>query len=281
MILIDNYMKPPLISVIISTYNAFEWLEKTLTGYEVQTFKDFEIIIADDGSNNEIQSKIQNYIKTSALKISHIWHEDNGFQKTKILNEALLSCAGKYIIMSDGDCIPRKDFIEVHNNKKKQGYFLSGGYFKLPMETSKVISKNDILKQKCFDIQWLKKNGLQSSGFKNNKLTSLGFKSQLLNTLTPTTPSWNGHNSSGWKKDILDINGFDERMQYGGEDRELGERLVNAGIKPIQIRYSAICVHLDHSRGYVNQKALEVNKEIRKQTKLSKATRTNFGIEKS
>lgn len=274
-------MKPPLISVIISTYNAFEWLEKTLTGYEVQTFKDFEIIIADDGSNNEIQSKIQNYIKTSALKISHIWHEDNGFQKTKILNEALLSCAGKYIIMSDGDCIPRKDFIEVHNNKKKQGYFLSGGYFKLPMETSKVISKNDILKQKCFDIQWLKKNGLQSSGFKNNKLTSLGFKSQLLNTLTPTTPSWNGHNSSGWKKDILDINGFDERMQYGGEDRELGERLVNAGIKPIQIRYSAICVHLDHSRGYVNQKALEVNKEIRKQTKLSKATRTNFGIEKS
>ena len=70
-------------------------------------------------------------------------------------------------------------------------------------------------------------------------------------------------------------------MQYGGEDRELGERLVNAGIKPVQIRYSAICLHLDHSRGYVNSEALEINKEIRKETKRTKKTWTNFGIQQS
>ena len=271
----------PMISVIISTYNAFEWLEKTLNGYEVQTFKDFEIVIADDGSNKEIQSRIENYIKSTALQISHVWHEDNGFQKTRILNKALLHCKGDYIIMSDGDCIPRKDFIEVHKEYRKPGHFLSGGYFKLPMETSLFISRDDIFKQKCFDIDWLKQHGLQSSGFKNQKLTTTGFKAKLLNSITPTTPSWNGHNSSGWKTDILEINGFDERMQYGGEDRELGERLVNAGVKPIQIRYSAICVHLDHSRGYLNSEALEINKEIRKETKRTKKTWTNFGIQQS
>ncbi len=274
-------MAPPMISVIISTYNAFEWLEKTLTGYDVQTFKNFEIIIADDGSKKEIREKIENYIKSSALKISHVWHGDNGFQKTKILNKALLHCEGEYIIMSDGDCIPRKDFVELHATKKRPGHFLSGGYFKLPMETSVTISTDDILNQNCFEIYWLKQHGLQSSGFKNNKLTATGLKAKLLNQLTPTTPSWNGHNSSGWKKDILDVNGFDERMQYGGEDRELGERLVNAGIKPIQIRYSAICVHLDHSRGYVNTEALKVNREIRKETKRSKRVKTDFGIQQS
>lgn len=268
-----------MISVIISTYNAFEWLEKTLTGYEVQTFTDFEIVIADDGSNEETVQKIQDFINASPLKIVHVWHEDHGFQKTKILNKALLKCRGEYIVMSDGDCIPRRDFLEVHDQYKEPGYFLSGGYFKLPMETSIAIKKTDILKQNCFDIDWLKEHGLQTSGIKAGKLTSRGFKSKFLNTITPTTPSWNGHNSSGWKKDILSINGFDERMQYGGEDRELGERLVNAGIKPKQIRYTAVCIHLDHSRGYVNQEALEVNKKIRRETKRFKKTRTDFGID--
>jgi len=272
-------MPSNLISVIISTYNAFEWLEKTLTGYEAQTFKNFEIIIADDGSNEDTVQKIQNLIITSSMKITHAWHEDNGFQKTKILNTALLKCSGDYIVMSDGDCIPRRDFLEVHNLYKKPGHFLSGGYFKLPMETSTAITKKDIKNQNCFDINWLRAHGLLTSGIKTSKLTSRGFKAKLLNTLTPTTPSWNGHNSSGWKKDILDVKGFDERMQYGGEDRELGERLINAGIKPLQIRYSAICVHLDHSRGYVNKEALEVNKNIRRETKSSKKTKTDYGLD--
>ena len=40
----------PEVSVIISTYNQPEWLKKVLFGYENQSFRDFEIVIADDGS---------------------------------------------------------------------------------------------------------------------------------------------------------------------------------------------------------------------------------------
>lgn len=267
------------ISVIISTYNAVDWLRKTLAGYEVQTFRDFEIVIADDGSTEETKAAIDKYKKESKIPVTHVWHEDKGFRKTIILNKAIVACKGDYIIVSDGDCIPRKDFVEIHNYRKEQGYFLSGGYFKLPMDISNKISLDDIYVQNCFDIDWLKKRGLKSS-LKNSKLTSTGFKSSFLNKFTPTNASWNGHNSSGWKKDILKVNGFDERMQYGGEDRELGERLMNAGIKPKQIRYSAICVHLDHSRSYVNNEALEINKEIRQETKRNRNVRTRFGIEK-
>ena len=61
------------------------------------------------------------------------------------------------------------------------------------------------------------------ASFKNNKLTATGFKRWALNTFTPTKASWNGHNASGWLSDILAVNGFDERMQYGGQDREFGE----------------------------------------------------------
>lgn len=38
------------LSVIITTYNSPVWLQKVLWGYEVQTFRDFEVVIADDGS---------------------------------------------------------------------------------------------------------------------------------------------------------------------------------------------------------------------------------------
>jgi glycosyltransferase involved in cell wall biosynthesis len=41
---------PKFISVILSTYNAPKWLEKSLWGYAMQSDRDFEVVIADDGS---------------------------------------------------------------------------------------------------------------------------------------------------------------------------------------------------------------------------------------
>lgn len=270
-------MEKPQISVIISTYNAVAWLRKTLIGYTEQVFKDFEIVIADDGSGPETRKFIENFSEDCPIKIHHVWHEDNGFQKTRILNKAILQCQADYILMTDGDCIPRKDFLKVHMEKREKGYFLSGGYFKLPLDISEKIDETDIRSQKCFKKEWLKDRGLKSS-MKNKKLTAGRKRAKFLNKVTPTNASWNGHNSSGWKKDILAVNGFDERMQYGGEDRELGERLFNYGIKSRQIRYSAICVHLDHSRGYVNQEAMDFNKQLREQVKAEKKQYTKYGI---
>jgi glycosyltransferase involved in cell wall biosynthesis len=267
------------ISVIISTYNSVEWLKKVIWGYNTQTYRNFEMVIADDGSRQDTFDLIEELKKEVFYPIIHVWHEDNGFQKSQILNKAIIACTTDYIMMSDGDCIPRPDFVEQHIKFREEGYFLSGGYHKLPLELSQNITKEDIYSGKCFDVSWLKKNGMKSS-FKNNKVSSTGLKSSILNFLTPTTPSWNGHNASGWKKDILAINGFDERMQYGGQDRELGERLVNYGIKPKQIRYSTVCLHLDHPRGYATPESINKNKNIRKETKIQKKKWTDFGIEK-
>ena len=86
--------------------------------------------------------------------------------------------------------------------------------------------------------------------FKATKLTRNRCFANFINWITPTKCSWNGHNSSGFEKDILAINGFNNEMKYGGLDKELGERLFNFGLLSKQIRYSAICLHLDHFRSY-------------------------------
>jgi hypothetical protein len=69
-------------------------------------------------------------------------------------------------------------------------------------------------------------------------------------------------------------------MKYGGQDRELGERLENAGIRGKQIRYSAICIHLDHKRGYKTEESIKFNQSVRAQTRKQKITRTPQGIVK-
>ncbi|MBL7834695.1 MAG: glycosyltransferase family 2 protein [Cyclobacteriaceae bacterium] len=265
------------ISVIISTYNNPAWLEKVIWGYELQTHTDFEFIVADDGSGPETRSLIEHYQKTSRMKIIHVWHPDKGFQKSAILNKAVAASNTAYLLFSDGDCIPRKDFVETHVRHAKQGYFLSGGYFKLPMETSKAITREDVANGNAFDVNWLHAHGLKKT-YKELKLVSRGLQQYLLNWLTPTKPTWNGHGSSGWKKDIVAVNGYNEEMQYGGQDRELGERLVNLGIKGKQIRYSAVCVHLDHKRGYNTPESIHKNRKIRQQTRFQRKVWTRNGI---
>ena len=122
------------IGVIISTYNNPKWLEKTLWGYCYQQRKADEIIVADDGSSEETRQLIDSF--TDRLPIQHVWHEDRGFRKTTILNKTLVKATADYLIFTDQDCVPRPDFIATHEQMARQGYLLSGGYYKLSMPVS-------------------------------------------------------------------------------------------------------------------------------------------------
>ncbi|GGC83317.1 glycosyltransferase family 2 protein [Marinobacter halophilus] len=265
------------LSVIISTYNSPEWLEKVLWGYSIQTHKDFEIILADDGSKDDTRQLIDRMRDETDLSITHVWQEDDGFQKCRILNKAVLETKTDYLVFTDGDCIPRQDFLEVHATEARPGRYLSGSYHKLPMATSKAVTKDDILSGRCFELSWLKAHGLKPS-YKNSKLTANRWQAHLFNALTPTRCRFKGSNGSAWKRDVLAVNGFDETMAYGGEDREFGVRLVNLGIKPKHVRYNAIVIHLDHKRGYVDPATVEANKQHRIQVDQRGITQTAHGI---
>lgn len=267
------------LSIIITTYNQPEWLKKVLIGFANQKMNDFEVIIADDGSGYETREVVDSFRNQFKFPVKHVWHEDTGFNKCVILNKAIVESESNYLVFTDGDCVPEYHFMQVHADERKEGYFLSGGYLKLPMEVSKKITDDDIVSQRCFDVKWLRSVGLPAS-FKNTKLSFKGGVAALMNAITPTGATWNGHNSSAWKKDILSVNGYDERMKYGALDREMGERMMNTGIKGKQIRYSAVCIHLDHSRGYKNKTDLENNAAIRNTTKTQKKVWTDFGIQK-
>jgi glycosyltransferase involved in cell wall biosynthesis len=266
------------LSAVISTYNSAEWLEKVFWGYLRQRFTDFEVLIADDGSTPETADLIHDIQKIAYFPIRHIWQQDHGFQKCKILNRAIIATSSEYLVFSDGNCIPRMDFLQEHYTNRKPHHFLSAGLVRLSITLSKHINPGHIVQGTAFDRKWLVANGLKEAVFKNLKLTNNKRLGAVFNHLSPTRATWNGCNSSAWKKDILAVNGFDERMQYGAEDREFGERLTNNGIRGIKIRYSAVCVHLDHTRDYLDKEVLKRNQEIRRNTKQTKSKWTAFGV---
>lgn len=266
-------------SVIFTTYNAPEWLEKVLWGFFCQSVSDFEIIIADDGSGEGTRELIERFRYGAPVRIKHVWQPDEGFQKCRILNKAVLEAEGDYLIFTDGDCIPRNDFVEQHLRNAAPGSYLSGGYFKLPMEISMAITRDDVSSQRIFSPAWLREQGMTIRE-KGLKLTARGWVSVLLNAVIPVKPTWNGHNASCHKDHVLAVNGFDEDMQYGGEDVEFGMRLRHLGLAPKRIRYSTICVHLDHGRGYVTEEMFEKNRRIRERTQRTRSKWTANGLDK-
>ena len=268
----------PVASVIISTYNSPAWLEKVLYGYFYQDRHDFEIVIADDGSTEETRTLIDAMRTKSPVPIIHVWERDDGFRKCRILNKCVLHANAEYLIFTDGDCIPRRDFVSTHLGSAEPGLFVSGGSLLLPMPTSKLIDRDDIEQQRCFDKRWLYQHGLKPTR-KILRISAGPTLAAILNRCSPAACNFKGSNAAAWKTDVLAVNGFDERMAYGGEDREFGVRLRNRGIRARDVKYSAVLVHLDHAKGYRDPALMAQNKNLRKQVERERITRTDFGIQ--
>ncbi len=264
-------------SVILSTYNQPAWLEKVLLGYSRQDFRGFELIIADDGSGEETRDLIAGFAEESDFPIRHIWHEDLGYRRSIILNAAILASRGEYLVFSDGDCIPRRDFVAVHMGLRKPGHFLSGGSVYLSMEVSETIGKEDVLSGRFADPGWLRARG-QRLGRHRLRLVPSGLRATVLDHLTTTSPTWNLNNASTWRDPLFDVNGMEMEMQYGGADRALGSRLENLGMMRKRARFRAVLLHLDHPRPYKTRESIRRNKGIRSRIESNREVKARNGL---
>ena len=265
-------------SVIISTYNSPTWLEKTLWGFFHQSRQDFELLIADDGSRPETLERLRALAKRCPVPLAHVWQVDDGFQKCRILNKALAVARGERILLTDGDCIPRRDFVDVHTRLAEPGSFLTGTYFKLPKNVADAITEADVQRQDAFRAGWLLSHGLPFTS-KLLKLVTGPPLDEWLNRLTPARPTWNGHSASCLRSQAIQVNGFNEDMQYGGLDVEFGLRLNHIGIRTRHIRYSTVTMHLHHGHGYVTPGMRERSAEVKERTRNQKLKRAERGLD--
>jgi glycosyltransferase involved in cell wall biosynthesis len=273
----QNERAVPTIGVVFTTYNRPRDLARVLAGYARQTYGRFEVVIADDGSGQETRDCIERARRDWNLDIRHVWHPDDGFRKCKILNRAIEETRAEYLIFSDGDCIPHPEFIAGHMELARPGHFISGGCVRLGEQATRAVQAADVLDGRAFDARWLLANGESAVNLRKLRLSAPPWHN-VMNTITTTKPTWNGHNSSTWREEVLAVNGFDERLGYGGLDREFGERLERCGMKGIQARYSLICLHLDHPRPYRAREIMDANMRIRRDNARMRVRRTAHGL---
>lgn len=267
----------PTIGVVFTTYNRPRDLGRVLAGYARQTHPHFEIVIADDGSGDETRQCIEQARRNWHLDIRHVWHEDIGFRKCTILNRAIAETRAEYLIFTDGDCIPHPEFVAGHAALAEPGCFVSGGCVRLGERATDALSVEQVIDGRAFDPRWLLEHGESNLNLRKLRLSAPPWR-RVMNTLTTTRPTWNGHNASTWREEVLAVNGFDERLGYGGLDREFGERLERCGMRGIQARYSLICLHLDHPRPYRAEEIMSANRKIRVENARRNVRRTSYGL---
>jgi glycosyltransferase involved in cell wall biosynthesis len=242
----ESYAKMKRISVIVTTYNWAEALRLCLLSLYAQTDLNFEIIIADDGSRAEHQVLTQSVIANSPVPVHTVYHEDNGFRAGTIRNKAVAQSQGEYLLFMDGDCIARPDFIATHRQLAEAGYFVAGNRVLLSQAFTQEVLAHAILLYQKPAAYFL---GLRLQGKINRTLPFLKLPLGLLRKIQPS--KWQKAmtcNLALWRKDFLQVNGFDELFEgWGYEDSDLVIRLIHAGVRRKEGRFAVPVLHCWHT----------------------------------
>ncbi|MDR2871363.1 MAG: glycosyltransferase family 2 protein [Xanthomonadaceae bacterium] len=270
--------KPASVSLIVLTYNWKEALRAVLTSVAAQRVLPGEVIIADDGSHSDTLELLRTIAETFPVPLRHVWQEDLGFRAARCRNRGIAASSGDYVILIDGDMVLHPAFVQDHIALARSDSFLQGGRLKLnTRETERLLTGG-----KPVFAPWI------DADFRAFDATR-----RLYAFRQPWLAHWKAGkrkggrimscNMSFWRKDLLWINGFDERMEgYGAEDRELAARLDNAGVRKRQLKWAALACHLEHSsRGPPDTNDMSLpNNRLFHLTQTQKITRCEQGIDR-
>lgn len=239
-------MKNPAVTIILATYNWPEALNLVLQSLATQSDNNFEVVIADDGSKSSTRELINLYKQAAPFHIYHEWQEDQGFRKSKILNQAIKSSRGEYLIFLDGDCIVQPDFVAQHRKLAQAGYLVTG---------SRILLGPEVTIQLCQHGQWSYATWVWQSFIHRltgqmNKWLPLFVKLPDLSARIYDRFEWRrikGCNMAAWRKDVLRINGFDESLEgWGHEDADFVYRLQDIGVIRKSGSWATEVFHLWH-----------------------------------
>ena len=205
-------------SIIIATYNRAEILKNCLVALEKQNFKDFEVIVVDDGGSDNTREVISGF---KQLSIKYIYQEHS--QQGVARNKGIKIAKGGYIFFIGDDIIPKENWLEEHIKTLENN--LNCGVLGLTLWHHQ-LKVNDFM-------NYLAPNGPQFNygNIKNPKDCGWDF-------------FWTSNISLPAR--FLKKENFDESFRgWGYEDLELGYRLEKIGLKII-FNKEAIAYH-NHS----------------------------------
>jgi glycosyltransferase involved in cell wall biosynthesis len=234
-------------SVILAFFNDTKALKLVLDSLQSQYRSQFEVIVADDGSSVEANSVLKTLTRNYSFKIRHLWHPDQGFRKTVILNRAILDAKTDHLIFLDADCVPQENFVDDHLKGLVPGVCQAGRRVDVFYEALDHFANTE--PSKFFSKHWLQFTAWSLQKKAKNVERGIRLPRKLAQKLQTKPWSIVGCNFSVCKQDLVAINGFDERasVPWGAEDSDVERRLLKAGIRLRGLRYQAPVIHFDSS----------------------------------
>ena len=251
------------VSLLVPTYRDIRALELILNALKLQTYQDFEVIVAEDDNSEELKDFIKGY--KSQYPIFHVFHENLGNRKAIIMNKALKESNGEYIIFIDGDTIPYTTFIESHVALAKKRVVLCGRRVNLGNRVSTLLREGKIEADEL-EKHYLRYYRLIKNDNSRHYEQGLYFKANGTVQRMLMNLNKNVHivasNFSCFREDIFAVNGFDEDLPYAPhrDDTDLEWRMVGLGCGLLSVKYCANMFHLNHSR---NDRKVEESENMR------------------
>lgn len=236
----------PAVSLVVAIYDREDFLERIFVSLESQSFSDFEVVLADDGSGPRMAELVARWQGRLRHAILHTRQPNQGFRKTVIVNRAVSLSRGGYLVFIDGDCVLHHRFLERHYLRRLPRQALSGRRVMmdaaLTARLTLEIVRSRRLEQPSFWWRHVKARD-RRNGFYAPWLYGLrgGFSShyEIL-----------GSNFSLHRAEFLGVNGYDERIVGRGmEDVNLKARLGNGGVAVRCVAQEAIQYHCHHDTG--------------------------------
>jgi len=244
-----------LISVVVATYNRPDALGASLRSLARQTDRNFEIVVADDGSGQQTRDMIRAWMPQLGVPLKHVWQEDCGFRLAEIRNRAIAASAGRYLIFLDGDCLARENFVALHRRLAEPGYFVGGNRVLLSKRLSEDVLAHD-LPAETWDLgTWAVK---RARGDINRvlPLMDLGL-GPLRKRLSNAWKGVRGGNFAFFRSDLERVDGFEMSfVGWGLEDSDLVIRMIRSGVKRKDGRFATGVLHLWHPKADRSQLAV-------------------------
>jgi glycosyltransferase involved in cell wall biosynthesis len=252
-----------LISIIVTTYNREDALDAALRALVAQSDRNFEIVIADDGSGPDTARVIESWRSRLPIPLKHVRHEHRGFRGGEIRNRGIRVSEGALCIFLDGDCLARPDFIAAHRRLYEPGWFVIGNRILLSRDVTTAVIAQGLAPQ-TWSFGALVRRRL--SGGINRLLPAVHLPLGPLRKLQQR--SWRGAQTCNFavaRSDLDRVDGFDNSfVGWGFEDSDLAIRLMRAGVRRKDGRFATGVFHLWHP--FNDRAQVSVNRQRLDQT---------------
>ncbi|MCC6231210.1 MAG: glycosyltransferase family 2 protein [Verrucomicrobiales bacterium] len=258
------------LTLVINTFNQPEYLARVLAAVSRQTRVPDEVVLADDGSGEETRQVFEGWRAQGPLPGVHVWQEQKGFRRSRILNLAIAASTGEHLVFLDGDTVPHPRFTEDHLAVAARGgsFFVQGHRALVEREAAAWFGLGEFGRDRRRALV-----AGQISGWKNAFRWPAGWVRERSDL-----HGIRGCNLAIRRADLVRVNGYNEAFEgWGREDSELAVRLMNAGVRRLDMRGRAPCFHLWHPPA--SRSNLGNNDQILAQAMEQQATWCASGLE--